>query len=330
MDRKVQGLAAGAAVLSMACGVATAASSGQSGARARAELDVTLGTRAPGVPTSVRLRVLYKHPEDPARKPPPLTAASFELPAGLQIDGRATPTCAATDEQFRAGGRDACPRASRVGDGTLTATTGVTGVDPVQTDVTVFNGGDELIELVTFKGTNTMAGIDRLSIHGSTLTAHPPTIPGGPPDGRTSVREVKLLIPARTSSAGRSLIVSPPRCPVSGTWLSRGSFRFTDGGAANVSATTPCTPPARLQRARLIVRPRRVRAGRRVRLRFRARPLGAPCTRGATVRLAGRRVTTTIRGRASLRVRPRRLGRRPVTLTKSGCARGRAWIRVVR
>ena len=80
----------------------------------------------------------------------------------------------------------------------------------------------------------------------------------------------------------------------------------------------------------LSVRPQRVRAGRRVRLRLQARPLGAPCAQRATIRLAGRRVRTNLRGRASLRVRPRRLGRRRVTLTKPGCAPARAWLRVVR
>ena len=333
MDRTLQRLAAAGTGLVMAAG--GAASAGQTTDSRRAELDVSVGTRAPDTPAGLRFRVLYKHPDDPEPKPPPLTAATFELPAGTRIDGRAVPHCDATDEQFRARGRDACPPTSRVGDGTLTAVTGLgSPLDPVGTDVTVFNGGDELIELVTFRGTNAMAGIDRLTIRGNTLTAHPPAIPGGPPDGRTSVREIRLAIPARTSGAGaarRAFVTAPPSCPSSGLWRSRGAFRFTDGGAATILATTPCRPgTSRAGRARLSVRPRRVRAGRRVRFRFRARPVAGPCARGATIRFAGRRARTNRRGRARITMRTRRRGRRAATLSKPGCRRARAWVRVVR
>ena len=337
MEKKLQGLAAVATGLAIAGAGGAAVSAGQAGENRRAELDVGLGTRTPGAPTSLRFHVLYKHPDDPDRKPPPLTAARFELPAGVRIDGGAVPRCDASDEQFRAEGRDACPPGSAVGAGTLTAMTGFgPPADPVKTDVTVFNGGDELIELVTFDGTNTMAGIDRLKIRGSTLTANPPAIPGGPPDGRTSVREIRLAIPARSSGRGASrrvFVTSPPGCPSSGLWRSRGAFRFTDGGSATVFATTPCRAATRRPsraHARLRVRPRRVRSGRRVRFGFRARPVRGPCARGATVRLAGRRTRTNARGRATITVRLRRRGLRAATLSKRGCSRARALIRVVR
>ena len=329
MDRKLQRLAAVTAGLGLAAAGA-AASAGQTTDARRAELDVSLGTQVPGTPTGARFRIFYKHPDDPDRKPPPLTGALFELPAGTRIDGGAVPSCDATDEQFRARGRDACPPATVVGGGTLTAITGFgPPADPVETDVTAFNGGDELIELVTFKGTNTMAGIDRLTIRGNTLTAHPPATPGGPPDGRTSIREIKLTI-AERSTAGRAFLTSPPACPSSGLWRSRGVFGFTDGGSATIIAATPCRPAGSRQSARLSVRPRRVRAGMRVRFRFRAQPVAGPCARGATVRFAGRRARTNRRGRAVIAVRLRRTGRRPATLSKPGCARSRASVRVLR
>ena len=53
---------------------------------------------------------------------------------------------------------------------------------------------------------------------------------------------------------------------------------------------------------RFVARPRRVRAGRTVRLRFRVAKI-AGCRRGVTIRFAHRRMRTDGRGRASVRVR---------------------------
>jgi hypothetical protein len=70
-------------------------------------------------------------------------------------------------------------------------------------------------------------------------------------------------------------------------------------------------PAARSRRLRVTVTPRRVRAGRRVRLRVRVRRGGRP-VRGMRVRAAGRRTRTGRRGRATLRVRFNRTGRHRV------------------
>jgi hypothetical protein len=85
------------------------------------------------------------------------------------------------------------------------------------------------------------------------------------------------------------------------------------------SARKRGAPAAR--KLRLSVRPRRLSAGRRARLRFRVTTLrdGRPHpVQGATIRVASRRTRTNRRGRASLLVRPRRTGRRRVTATASG------------
>jgi hypothetical protein len=275
----------------------------------------------------VSFHVLYKHPDDPNRKPPALTKAVFELPAGTRIDGGAVPRCTASDDELQAQARDACPASSMVGKGTFTAMTGFPGADPVDTDTTAYNGGDQIIELVTFKGTNVTAGFDRLAIRDNTLTAHPPATPGGPPDGRTVPRDITLAIPRRGA-----FITSPRTCPAAGVWSSRGIFEFADGGHATVGAPTPCeagSSAPRRPHAKLRVAPRRVRAGRPVRVRFRALPGRGPCSRGATVRLGRRRVRTDGRGRARLTVRFRRPGRRRATLVKRGCARSRATLVVL-
>jgi hypothetical protein len=84
-------------------------------------------------------------------------------------------------------------------------------------------------------------------------------------------------------------------------------------------------------RIRLTVRPRRVRAGRRVRIRFRVRSSVRGCRRGVRIRFAGRRVRTRRNGRASIRFRRLgRTGRRRVIARKRGCRTGTARVRVLR
>jgi hypothetical protein len=176
-----------------------------------------------------------------------------------------------------------------VGTGALTAITGFGApADPVKADVTVFNGGHELIELVSVKGTNTTAGLDRLQIQGRTLVAKPPSTPGGPPDGRTSVQRIELSFPAIRSPQGRAFVTTPPSCPSSGAWTSRASYGFADGGHTMLTSLTPCTRG--MARARLRVGfgrygPTRVRHGR-FRLRCRMSGRGRRTCRARA--LAGR------------------------------------------
>ena len=87
------------------------------------------------------------------------------------------------------------------------------------------------------------------------------------------------------------------------------------------------------QRPRLSVRPRRLRAGRRTRLRFHATVLRGgrrSPLRGATIRFAGRRARTDRRGRASLVVRPRRTGRHRILMRAPDGTSVARTIRVIR
>ena len=209
------------------------------GETARGGFDLEVFTQRPSAPTGLRFHVVYKNPQDPEGKPPAVTAAVFRLPAGLRIHNRAVPRCTATDEDFRAQGREACPPASRVGSGTLVAMTGFPGVDPLVADIVAFNGARELVEVVFFKDTNVVAGLDRLTIKRGKLVAHPPATPGGPPDGRTAVHEVRLRIPRRFGPAGRPYVTTPRAC-WTGRWRSRADYAFADGGTTTVRDRTPC------------------------------------------------------------------------------------------
>jgi hypothetical protein len=126
------------------------------------------------------------------------------------------------------------------------------------------------------------------------------------------------------SATGRALYVAvgtgPPPEPAPQQDGSGSIVAFGDtsqsGGSAAPPATAPTPAPAahsrsRGARLRLVVTPRRVHAGRRVRLRLRA-------TRGRfpvpdlTVRVGGRRARTDRQGRATITIRFRRAGLRRV------------------
>lgn len=78
-----------------------------------------------------------------------------------------------------------------------------------------------------------VAGMDRLTIAPGRLTAHPPNTPGGPPDGRTAVREVRLRIPRLIGPGGRPYVTTPRRCLTA-------RYEFADGGETVVRDSTPC------------------------------------------------------------------------------------------
>ena len=235
----------------------------------RADVTATLTSQAPGTPTGLGVRVVFHAPGDPGAKPPALRTAVFELPSGLRFDSTAIPQCTASDAELHAFGSAACPADTELTVGKLTAETGFGApVDPLAGDDHVFNGPNQIIEVITAPGTPFSPGFDRLTISGSTLTAHPPATPGGPPDGQTAIRSIEFRIPVR-AAGGKSLITTPPDCAADGAWTSTGRFGFADGSQDTVTATTPCTPsaaptsPPRQRRARRH-RPRRHRAARRV------------------------------------------------------------------
>jgi hypothetical protein len=200
-----------------------------------------VGSAQPASATGLKFRVLYKNPDDPEGKPPPVTAATFRLPRGMRIDTGAVPRCEATDGEIQALGRDACPAESEVGSGRLTARTGIPGSDEVHTDIVAFNGDEEIVEVVFFEGTNAVAGIDRLTMDGNVLSAHPPATPGGPPDGKTAVQRIFLELPLRVGAGGEAYVTTPSRCR-NGRWKASADYEFADGGKTTVPSRTRCSP----------------------------------------------------------------------------------------
>jgi len=319
MRRKVQGVA-GAVATAVALTAGAAWAQGDYG-----DFAMDMGTKQPGAPATLQFDIVYRNGSDPNGKPPPISGAVFHLPEGTGIDTNAVPRCTATDEEIRAVGTGACPADSKVGSGKLTAITGFgPPADPANADVTIFNGDRQLIEVVTAPDTDRALGSDRVTIEGSTLTAHPPATPGGPPDGRTSVKEIHLMID-RTGYA-----TAPPDCPSGGRWSYSSSYEFADGSRDENAGTLECS---RAGAARPLIavaaRPATVRAGHRVTVRFGVRSSRASCRVAAKVRFAGKRAFTDSRGRARIttKLRP---GRHRFSVSKRGCRTARGTLTATR
>ncbi|MFN2616092.1 MAG: hypothetical protein ABR581_03085 [Thermoleophilaceae bacterium] len=324
-------IASAAAAVAAFCAAAAPASA-DNGRLADFKLGLT--SRSPGSPTGMTLHVLFHRAGDRDAKPSALRSAVVHGPRGLRYDTTTVRQCTASDEQIRLLGSKACPDDSELTVGSFSAMTGFgPPIDPMTGDNHVFDGPNQLIEIITAPGTPLSPAFDRLTISGSTTTAHPPMAPGGPPDGQTAVRSLDFSIPVRVAGA-RSLITTPPGCPVSGRWTSVATFGFADGSSDTVASTTPCERVterggAGRPRLRLAVRPRRVRAGHRARLRVRVRSSSRRCVSHARVRLGRRSVRTDRHGRATLRARFRRAGSRRLRATRSGCRPARAHLRVL-
>ncbi len=191
----------------------------------------------PDTVSAVSLHILYRNPADPNGKPSPIRHLVITAPSGSEID-LSIPRCTATDQQIMASGPSVCPGDSRVGGGSLTADTGFgPPIDPFLTDVSVFNTGQGVVEIVQDHNTGATLADDRLQITGDTMIGNPPSIPGGPPDGQTAVRSIDFVYPA-----GTHYFTTPPTCPT-GRWTSTASFTFADGTIQHLSSTTPCAQP---------------------------------------------------------------------------------------
>jgi hypothetical protein len=283
--------------------------------------------QATGTATALTLHVRYKAAGgDPDAKPSPIREVVLDLPAGTRV-GNGHAVCEASDEDFRLRGRDACAQTTTIGAGRGSVITGFTPFDPLSVDLTLFATPEGFVELAQGEGTNATLAIERLTVEGTRITAHPAIPPGGPPDGRSGVSTIDFEI------ARNGFVVTPPDCPASGAWTFGGTFTFDDGVTVSESATTPCAvsaapaTEATARRGRLEVAPRRVAAGRPATLRVRV-PTVRRCRDGHVVRVGDETARTNARGEARIatRLRP---GRHRVTSRSSrpGCRSRVGWVR---
>jgi hypothetical protein len=233
-------IAAGVALASLAVGVAPVAASEKRDSSTESgqlvDFSLLLTSASPSSPTGLALHAAALG----EGKPSPLRSAVYQLPAGTRFDTGTLTECNASDVEFQLLGTNACPSDSLLTVGSFSAISGFgPPLDPFIGDVHVFDGSSQLIEVITFKDSSISPAIDRLTISDSTLTAHPPRAPGGPPDGEMAVKSIDYEIPP-LSRGTRSLITTPPRCPAGGRWTSTGTFGFADGSVETDVSTMRC------------------------------------------------------------------------------------------
>ena len=288
----------------------------------QSELSLRFDSQASGTSTAMHLRIVYRNPHDPDGKPSPIRHLETSAPPGTRFN-LAMARCTASDDEIMSEGPSACPANSQVGKGTLTAITGFgPPIDPYPTDVTIFNTGQGILEIISDQQSGATLSDDRIEIKGNVMIGNPPAVPGGPPDGQTAVRTIDFTFPASTR-----YITTPPSC-TGGEWTSNASFTFADGTTQHVSSTTPCNA----RRAAQDSKPPRVRVRgvpqrcvrRSFKVRVRARDSSA--LKRVTVRLDGRSQRTTQRKRFTMRVRVRGLrpGRHRLSVVARDAAGNRA------
>ena len=282
----------------------------------------------------------YVNPDAPNAKPPAVAKVVIRYPEGTTIDTSVPARCEAPNAQLIASGASACPTASKVGVGELDLDTGIEGPGRIlRNNVTLLNNKDELILLLEDKSDSSRRIVTRVAIQGTTLTSEVTAVPGGPPDGFTAIKRVRLRVDPYATGSGnrrRGYLVTPPSCPSSGYWTSVVSFTYRDGKTETLASPSPCrgTPgngssgngggardgsPPRISVAGVR---RSGCAGRDFRARVRIRERGSGL-RQARLSLNGTRLMVTRRAQFSRRIRATRLRRsrhrlRVVALDKAG------------
>jgi hypothetical protein len=216
------------------------------GEASRQSGEITFSATTPATPTGLDESAHYVNPTDPAAKPPPVVAIETAFAPGFGIDTSVPERCTVPDAVLLALGGRACPAGSRVGSGAATLATGLPGpAGIVALDLEVYNGADQAIFLSILHGTGVAVDVIRASFANGMMSVQLPPTPGGPPDGRSSLKDIHFSLTTVTTSQNghtRSYLTTPPRCPPSRQWVSRSSFTYTDGVTQTLAPTTPCQP----------------------------------------------------------------------------------------
>jgi hypothetical protein len=320
-----------AAVLAVALAVPSLAAA-QEGSRQTASL--LFDERRPGVSTGSKLAVDYVNPADPQAKPPAVQKVVIALAPGTVIDTTVPELCTASNADLMSRGPAACPPGSRVGGGQIDLDTGTPGPGRVlANDVTMLNNRGELILLLESKSEPRSRIVARTTVEGGTITSEVSPVPGGPPDGFTAIKRVRLNLEPRSVEGERGYVTTPPVCPSEGVWTNTVTFTYRDGVSQTLRDLSPCAesgtaaPDGEAPRVRLERRPRRGCVGRAVRARVEIAEAGSGLAR-AELWLDGRRLLTTEAERFTRRVRVPGGGRHRLTVVAVDNAGNRSVERV--
>jgi hypothetical protein len=181
----------------------------------------------------------------------PLRHSLIAFPVGTKFEV-ATPTCSATDADFKSKGMSACPASSKIGSGSATVTTTGTPVEapPITLDATGFARNDGQILVFSFAGIYLSSQI--ITAHGRFNETSPPAscvvLVETPPcqHGEFVPRSLTINYPpkSRVVNGRRHNIITTPRtCPRSRHWNLGDTHTFADGSKDVFVNHVPCVRP---------------------------------------------------------------------------------------
>jgi hypothetical protein len=228
------------AIVSMVAVTAAAALPAAAQAGPRFDYRQVFTTNVPGASTGIDTTIVYKDPNDPNAKPPPVRQEVFTFPKGTTYDDSVVPDCTASDAELLLQGPSACPEETLIGQGHgNTAMTGFPGPPETPIDVNAFEYGGGAFRVVGGPTGSPIRSVVTGQREGRVTTVNVPAQPGGPPDGQTALRRVRNIFPAR-SLGRRAYVRTPRKCPSTGVWTFKARLTFGDGGVERNVHRMPC------------------------------------------------------------------------------------------
>jgi hypothetical protein len=176
---------------------------------------------------------------DPALDQPPVNnRVTITFPKGGKWNGPKFPKCTAS--KLLASGPKGCPSKSKLGTGTGVGYAKPVVTDPVNAQLTIFNGGSSILVYVfpdlgpTFVVTCKISGGYNLDC------VIPPikTLPSAPDAATTTVKTKTKANSIKKSGKKIGMIITPKKCKKS--WKSTAKFAFTTGETVTASYSQKC------------------------------------------------------------------------------------------
>jgi hypothetical protein len=222
-----------AVALVTACGTTSAAAANSPGSTDALRLTTAKTNASTGVFATEIFNARY-----PNGQLKPLRHSLIGFPKGTRFDPAATPTCTATDADFKSKGMSACPDNTIIGHGNaqVESSGAPSQVGPVELDATVFARPDG--SRIAFSKGGTYLSSIHIIAKGRFQHTDPPAncvvVTESPPcqHGEFVPRSLTVNIPAhqrRIHGRLHRMITTPRRCTRSGRWWFFDKHTFADG-----------------------------------------------------------------------------------------------------
>ena len=211
----------------------------------RLRFNFSFAATTPRSPTGASTHIVY--PDRQGTKPEPIQRLVLRFPSRSRISQAAVPECRASDSELFTKGLSACPDDSNLGGGTGSAVTGFgPPIDPVPGDLHLFHGPGEILNVATPPGSDRVLLVSHLRIAHRRLIDTPAedtpsSAPGGPPDGQTVGKEIKITLERIVSAAGTPFLRTPRTCPAGGAWKAALRVTYASGDRERAVSRTPCS-----------------------------------------------------------------------------------------